>query len=380
MNNQRVKVGIVGTGFGRSVHLPGFRALDDAVVVGIASNNPARAAQVSREFSLPMSFPSWRDLVAHPDIAAISVATPPNLNEEIVLAALSCGKAVLCEKPLAMNVSQAARMLNEARLAGVVHMVDFEFREIPHWRLLKRFLDDEYVGRLRHISITWHIQSWARASRPWSWRSDLTQGGGVLALFGVHVLDYVEWLFGPVASLSSHLHTTITERPDQDHRISQVTSEDCCNLLLVMSDSTPVNISVSAVANAGRGHWIEVYGERKTVVLGSGDLTDYCKGFKLLEAGPGETDLRSLQVPEDLEYRADYPDGRIAPFVSLAGRFVDAVKLNKRDCSPSFVAGMRAQMLIDCARQAHSEGTWVDVPKTEESKVIQPMLKDIRLG
>ena len=357
-----VGVGVIGTGFGRTVHIPGFLAVRNATVVGVASSRYEKARQVAEEFSLPRCFATWRELIECSEIEAVSIATPPSLHEEMVLAALEAGKAVLCEKPLALNDAQAGKMLEAARRAGCVHMVNFEFREIPAWQFVKGVMETGELGALRHVNVNWIVQSWADPERSWTWRADRGQGGGTLGALGVHVFDYVEWLLGPITSLTAQLGTRISHRPDKSGLRRPVNAEDCCHLLLELENGTPVNLTISAVALFGRGHWVEIYGEDKVLVLGSDHLNDYGKGFGVWEGVRGSAGLQKRVVPGESQFEGEFTDGRIAPFIRLAQRFVDAVRESRTDVHPSFEDGFRTQSLMDLARQAHEKRKWVHVP------------------
>jgi predicted dehydrogenase len=357
-----VGVGIIGTGFGRTVHVPGFLAVQNATVIGVASSRYEKARQVAEEFSLPRCFTTWRELIKCSEIEAVSIATPPSLHEEMVLAALEAGKAVLCEKPLALNSVQARKMLEAARKAGSVHTVNFEFREIPAWQFVKRMIEVGEPGALRHVNVNWIVQSWANPERLWTWRADRGQGGGTLGALGVHAFDYIEWLLGPIRSLTAQLGVRVSQRPDESGMARSVDAEDCCHLLFELEDGTPVNLAISAVALFGKGHWVEIYGEDKVLILGSDHLSDYGKGFAVWEGIRGSTKLQERVLPEELQFEGEFRDGRIAPFVKLAQRFIDAVKENRTDIHPSFEDGFRAQMLMDLARQAYEGRQWVDVP------------------
>lgn len=173
-----IGVGVIGTGFGRAVHIPAFLAIPGVRVAGVASRDPERARQVAAEYGLPRHFATWQELIEYPEVQAVSIATPPRFHEEMALAALAKGKAVLCEKPLALNAEQTRRMVDAAQDAGLANMVDFEFRAIPAWRLAKDLIDSGELGTLRHVNVSWILHSWAEPSRPWSWRSDQTEGGG----------------------------------------------------------------------------------------------------------------------------------------------------------------------------------------------------------
>src|SRR5687767_1598599 len=108
MKKSRVGIGIVGTGFARTTQIPGFRDCMGAKVVAIASRHKERAATFTKEFGIETACDDWQELVAHRDLDLASIVTPPATHMEITLAALEQRKAVLCEKPMAMNAEQSA--------------------------------------------------------------------------------------------------------------------------------------------------------------------------------------------------------------------------------------------------------------------------------
>jgi len=240
-------------------------------------------------------------------------------------------------------------------------MVDFEFREIPAWCYGKQILEKGEIGPLRHVNVTWILHTWADPSRPWSWKTDRAQGGGLLGAFGVHVFDYLEWFLGPIRSLAAQLNTRVASRPDESGAWRTVDAEDCCHLLLELQHGTPVSVTMSTVAPVGKGHWIEFYGEERALIIGSDNLTDYGKGFRLWDGSPGSKDIREIPIPAEYQLGREFADGRIAPFARLAQRFIDAVAEGEVDVRPSFEDGLRAQVLIDAAVESHRTHRWVDV-------------------
>jgi predicted dehydrogenase len=140
-----------------------------------------------------------------------------------------------------------------------------------------------------------------------------------------------------------------------------VTSEDCCDLLLELHDGTPVTVVISTVAPFGKGHWIELHGEKKSLTIGSGALRDYGKGFGVWEGMSSSTSTREIPLPAELEFEREYSDGRVAPFARLAQRFIDVIARKEGDAGPSFQDGVRAQVLLDAAVEADKARRWIDV-------------------
>src|SRR5437870_8843113 len=122
----KIRIGIIGAGFAQSTQIPGFANCKGARVVAIASGHRENAENVARKFGIPSVDNDWRTLVAREDIDLVSVVTPVVTHCEMTLAALGHGKAVLCEKPMAMNADEARRMTDGARDAGVLALIDHE--------------------------------------------------------------------------------------------------------------------------------------------------------------------------------------------------------------------------------------------------------------
>ena len=362
-----IGVGIIGTGFGAAVHVPGFLALPDVKVVGVASARYERARETAHRFSLDHAFADWRDLVDSPAVDAVAIATPPSCHGPMVLRALAARKAVLCEKPLALTADEAERLHDAATTASVTHAVDFEFREIPAWRYVHRLLTDGVAGRIRHVNVNWVVGSWADPERSWSWRASDAEGGGTLGALAAHAFDYIEWLLGPVASVAAHLATRVASRPDERGLTRAVTSEDCCHLLLELASGVPVSLAISAIAPVGKGHWVEIYGEDTVIVLRNTNVADYARGVEVLVGRRGDDALTPADIPRGLRLTTEFADGRVAPFVSLAQRFIEAVHVRGR-MRPSFYDGWRAQLVASAARRAHRERRWVDVDAPTERK------------
>src|SRR5229473_3773651 len=147
MTSERtVRIGIIGAGFARSTQVPGFKNCDGARIVAIASARRERAEEVAREFAIDHVENDWRALVARDDIDLVSIVTPVVTHCEMTFAALDAGKAVLCEKPMAMNAGEARRMTERAREAGVVALIDHELRFLTGRVKLHELLRQDNIG------------------------------------------------------------------------------------------------------------------------------------------------------------------------------------------------------------------------------------------
>jgi predicted dehydrogenase len=119
-------------------------------------------------------------------------------------------------------------------------------------------------------------------------------------------------------------------------------------------------VSLSSVTYAGRGHWLEIYGEKGTLVLGSDNLKDYVHGFRLLAAPAGKS-LTEVEIPKRLAFPQVFSDGRLAPFIAIVDRWLKGIEQGQ-SVIPSLQEGVYSQLLMDLTHQSHRLQKWVTVP------------------
>src|SRR6266478_818 len=258
--DRTIRIGIIGAGFARTTQIPGFKACAGAQIVAIASAHRERAAEVAREFAIDHVEDDWRALVARDDVDLVSIVTPVVTHCEMALAAFAHGKAVLCEKPMAMNADEARRMADAARDAGVLALIDHELRFLPGRLKMRELLQRGEIGKVKHASIIFRADSRADPNRPWNWWSDKTQGGGALGAIGSHLIDAFRWLLdAEVSEISCDLATHVRERKDHDGKLRTVTTDDEANMLLrfvdgELTDGATGNASASMVESGASAH------------------------------------------------------------------------------------------------------------------------------
>ena len=353
-------VAIVGTGFGQKVHIPGLQAHPRTQIVAVYHRDRAKAAAIAQQYQIPHACETIDAIVALPDVQGVSISTPPFLHYEQAAIVLNAGKHLLLEKPTTLTATEAATLQQLAIAKGVVANLNFEFRCVPAWLRLAELLTEGYVGKPRLVKVDWLVSSRADASRPWNWYAQKALGGGALGAIGSHAFDYIAWLFGPVKQLCARLSVSVPARPDPaSGQLKHVDADDSCTILLELADGTPCQMCLSAATYQGRGHWLEVYGDRGTLVLGSDNQKDYVHGFKLWGSQQGEA-LTALEIPQRLEFAETFPDGRIAPFVRIVDRWVQGMDAG-RAIAPSLEEGLYSQRLMDRAHESHQSGRWVVV-------------------
>lgn len=348
---KRVRVGIIGTGFGQNVHLPAFRTHPECEVVALCGSRMEHVRDIAARHGVAGVFDNWRELL-RADVDAVSLAVPPALQFEIALQAVAAGKAIFCEKPLAATLAQAEELTMAAQRAGVAGVVDFEFLETAPWREAARMIAEGRIGKLRQISIGWHLQTHALRQGLASWKTSADTGGGCLLHFVSHVFYYLEQLAGRIISMSARLGFPSNRALTADSSVSAT---------LATQGGTLVSLCVNTDLPCGRMHRVEIFGDQGVLCL-KNRTADHLRGFRLAVARGEHEKLEPVAVDDDGD---PWKDGRIAPVARLAGRFLDGVRTGA-PVTPHLQDGLRVQRLLDAARRSHDDRRWVDVSASGE--------------
>jgi len=356
--DKEIRIGIIGAGFARSTQIPAFKACEGARIVAIASARREHAEEVAREFGIEHVLSDWRALVERDDIELVSIVTPVVTHCEMTLRALDCGKAVLCEKPMAMNAAEALLMTERARAVGVPALIDHELRFLPGRLKMRELVRRGDIGKVLHVQLTFRADSRADPNRPWNWWSDIKQGGGALGAIGSHVIDSCRWLLGAeVPEVIGNLATHIRERRDEGGALREVTTDDEANLLVRFADSELTegatgNASMSLVEPGKPEHRLELFGS-----LGALRIEE---GGELWQAKVGEGDWRLVESHPGELAPGMRDSGWARGFTAFSKQIVEALRAGRSTVAgaATFADGYRTQLVLDAARQSNESGCW----------------------
>src|SRR6185369_7158281 len=358
MNNQMIRIGIIGAGFARTTQIPGFQNCEGAKIVAITSAHRERAAEVAQQFGIDNVEDDWRALIARDDIDLVSIVTPVVTHCEMTLAAIDAGKAVLCEKPMAMDAGEAGLMTERAKSAGVLALIDHELRFLPGRLKLNELLRRGEIGKVRHAKLTFRSDSRADVTRPWNWWSDVKQGGGALGAIGSHVVDGFRWLLDTeVSEVFCSLATHVRERKDDEGATRKVTSDDEANLLLRFAD---VELTEGATGNASMSMVESGKPEHRLELFGSAGAFMIEEGGDLWHSKPGEGDWRRVEIDQGQVAKGMRDGGWSRGFTSFSKRIVDALREGRKtvEGAATFADGYRTQVVLDAARRSSEGGCW----------------------
>jgi len=199
-----VKAAVIGAGIGK-FHIEGYQEHGNAQVVALADLDKKALATTCDAYDIPGAYQDYKQMLADDTIDCVSVCVPNALHAPIVIDCLKAGKHVLCEKPLARNAREGAKMVKAAQDSGKKLMIQFNNRYRPEAALLKQYMDNGELGNVYFARCGWIRRNGIPGWGGWFTSKEMA-GGGPLIDLAVHMLDLTMWLMGnpePVTVLAS---------------------------------------------------------------------------------------------------------------------------------------------------------------------------------
>lgn len=210
-----IKLAIVGTGGMAHAHAGTLRKIKGCSLVAVADVDRKRVETFAARFGITGIYHSQEELLEKVEVDAVINATSDAWHAPLTLEALSAGRHVLCEKPLATCYADAKKMADSARRRGLINMVNFSYRNSPAIQRARAMVARGDLGRPLHFEAS-YLQSWLsslvwgewRNNPSWLWRLSTEHGSaGVLGDVGVHILDFAGYPLGDYAAINCKLAT-----------------------------------------------------------------------------------------------------------------------------------------------------------------------------
>jgi len=255
-------VGIVGCGVIAPTHAQAIATLANARLVAVYDVIADKARSFASRFSTDVAS-SLEDLLARPDVEVVAVCVPSGLHAEIGVAAARAGKHVIVEKPIDVTVEAADRLIEGCRAAGVKLTVISQHRYDPGVQRARELIANGRLGRLvlGDAVVKWYRSQGYYDSGDWrgTWALD---GGGALMNQGVHYVDLLRWLMGPVVEVTALCAT-------QSHTIEV---EDVALALLRFESGAVGLLEASTSVFPGLPERLEISGTHGTIIVEAGEL------------------------------------------------------------------------------------------------------------
>ncbi len=284
--SKELRIGMIGYGFMGRAHSNAYTKVNhffDLEYRPVLKAACARNAENVQAFADTWGYESietdWRKLLDRDDIDAVDICVPNNLHREIALAAAAKGKAILCEKPLAMTVAEGEEMVDAVEKAGVPNIVWYNYRRVPAVTLAKNLIEEGRLGRIFHYRANF-LQDWTIADDlPQGgtalWRLDVNAAGsGVTGDLLAHCIDTAIWLNGSIKDVNAMTETFVKERMHNlTGKKEPVEIDDACAFLCHFDNGS---LGLFESTRYARGHkalyTFEINGERASIKWDLHDL------------------------------------------------------------------------------------------------------------
>ncbi len=385
--SKNINVGMIGYKFMGKAHSHAYRDVamffeteTIPVMKVICGRSEQALAEAAKRFGWENYETSWEKIIQRDDIDLIDINTPNSTHRDIAVAAAKAGKAIICEKPLAKNLSEAEEMLNEVEKAGVKHMICFNYRKVPALALARELIQNNELGKIYHFRAQ-YLQDWITDPEfPLVWRlKKELSGTGANGDLNSHVIDLARFLVGEISQVIGMQETFITQRPElktgkelstgltaqSKKEMGEVTVDDATLFLARFTNGALGSFEATRFANGRRnGLRLEINGSKGSLMFEQENMNELwlysCKDPK------GTQGFKRIQVNEaEHPYiNAWWPPGHIIgyehTFVHVVYDFLKAIDENKMP-SPNFRDGVECQKALEAVEKSAKEERWVKI-------------------
>ena len=253
----KIRFGIIGCGVISPWHARGITNIEKAELAACCDIIAERAEKLAAHFGVPRVYTDHHELLASGDIDAVCVCTPSGLHGPVTIDAAKAGKHVMCEKPVEITLPKIDAMTKACRDAGVKLGVIFQRRTSPMWHRVKQAIEAGKLGKmvLGDAYLKYYRSQDYYDSGDWrgTWELD---GGGALMNQGVHMIDILRWVMGPVDTIYAQA----------DHLARKIEVEDtACAVIKWRSGAFGVLQGTTSVTPA-MNHRMEFHGELGSII------------------------------------------------------------------------------------------------------------------
>ena len=384
------KIGIVGTPDQISLLVPVLHSLHFKITA-LWCKNLENCRKLAEKFRIPFAAANFKEVLLHPDVDLVYVATEPGMHAEVAVKALTSGKHCICQKPPSSRQSEAQKMVSLSRYYNqLMSLLDSYMRFLPAITKMRDLIVTGYCGKLHVVEARVTMGSLIQ-QEPYSWKCDPSVGGGVVNMLGSHLIDLVTFVSKQQAK---KVHGTLnTFRPHtgniQGYRT--ITSDDFCCFQMQCTEGLSATITLNTHAPGQYQFEFSVTGSNGRLVLKGVDLF----GSKNNEAEVllYKQDTEGCKMEDfgapDTKFPATYYHqimvGNRVMFTSLRSvlesrQLVRAVKGDRGEKprmhspppsqianipgpSATFEDGLYIRTVLDAIHMSNSTGQWVDIPK-----------------
>jgi len=345
----------------------------------LVGRNRKAATAVAKRWGWEEVETDYRAAVTRDDVDLVDIGAPNNVHCEMALAALEAGKAVACEKPIAMNADEAKRMAAAARKAKVLNTVWFNYRRVPAVALARQLVQEGRIGDVHHVRAV-YLQDWVMdPSFPLVWRLDKrVAGSGSHGDLNAHLIDTAQHITGDsIATVCALTKTFVKERPlasaqgslsatrRRGGKTGRVTVDDAVLCLATFKGGAVGTFEATRFAKGHHnGNRIEINGSKGSLAFDfermnelqfyDGGDPDHVQGFRTISATKGVHPYAGAYWPPGHVIGYEHTFINHAADIATAWAKGEAV-------APTFADAARVQRVLDAVLESAKAKAWVKV-------------------
>ncbi|MHC4532799.1 MAG: Gfo/Idh/MocA family protein [Planctomycetota bacterium] len=377
---KKLNIGLIGYGFMGRTHSNAYHKVKHffdipyepvlKVVCGLVEEE-AKAFAEKWEYESYVT--DWHKVINDENIDVVEICVPNNLHAEIAIAAAKAGKAICCEKPLALNVEQAEEMVKVVEEAGVPNIVSFNYRRVPAVTLAKMLIDEGRLGKIFHYRANflqdWTISTDVPQGGMATWRLDVkAAGSGVTGDLLAHCIDTAMWHNGPITDVCAMTETFVKERMHAETgKVEPVGIDDACTFICHYDNGSLGNFESTRYA---RGHkalyTFEINGEKASIAWDLHDLhrlsyfdhsdESIVRGWRSVHVTDGDMPYMDKWWVPGLQIGYEHT------FVHQAAEFMQNLAEGK-PTAPTFRDALATQYVCDAVLTSAKSKKWKTVKK-----------------
>ncbi len=374
-----IGVGMLGYAFMGKAHSNAFKKIPYMMypppaiprLVAVAGRNEDAVKEAAARYGYETCYTDWKQMIKDDRIQLFDNGGPNDAHADPCIAAAEAGKHILCEKPLARNSQEAARMLEAVTKAGVKHAVAFNYRFVPAVRQIRQLIETGALGRIYHFRAV-YLQEWIMPhyNMPHIWRLDKSiAGSGALGDLGAHIIDLGRFLVGEFKSVSALTRTFIPQRPGADGAMKTVDVDDAFVAAVEFENGAIGTVEATRFA-AGRknANCFEINGEKGSIRFNLERMNEM-EVFWVGEQPKETQGFHEVLVSEGYHpfWSNWWPQGHIIgwehTFVHEITHLLDAI-VNNKAVAPygaDFVDGYKNAVICDAILESAESGRRVEV-------------------
>jgi predicted dehydrogenase len=383
---EKVNIAMIGTGFMGKAHSNGWMKVGkffnipfEPVLKVVFGRDKNKTEEFAARWGYEDTSQDWHEVLARDDIDIVNVVTTTHTHKDIVIEAAKHGKAIFCEKPVALSFQEASEMADAVKNAKVLNYLNHNYRRVPAVAYAKQLIDEGKLGKLYHWRGA-YLQDWIMDPNfplTWHLRKD-TANAGPLWDLNSHSVDLARYLIGGIESVIAVNKTFITERPlpgagaatfsagkSQSAETGKVEVEDASFMITEFSNGVLGSFDATRFAGGRKNYnYFEIYGSKGSLVFNFERMNEL--QYLNLEDDTNAQGFRNILVTESTHPYAGawWAPGHIVgyehAFVHAMADFLNALK-NKTPITPNMEDGKEILQVLDAALKSNKEGRKVMV-------------------